>query len=38
VSYAEREVVDAFLKLPADKRKIVREVILTFAKAQQATK
>ena len=34
IRYAEREVLDAFLKLPADKRKIVREVILTFAKAQ----
>ena len=37
VSYAEREVFEAFLKLPADKRKIVREVILAFAKAQQLT-
>lgn len=36
VGYTEREVFEAFLKLPADKRKIVREVILAFAKAGQA--
>jgi transcriptional regulator with XRE-family HTH domain len=36
VSYAEREVFETFLKLPPDKRKVVREVILAFAKAQQA--
>lgn len=36
VGYTEREVFEAFLKLPGDKRKIVREVILAFAKAQQA--
>lgn len=28
----EREVVDAFLALPAQQRKIIREVILAFAK------
>ncbi|WP_198674898.1 hypothetical protein [Rhodoferax ferrireducens] len=28
----ERETFDAFLKLPAPQRKIIREVILTFAK------
>jgi len=32
VGYLERETFDAFLKLPAPQRKIVREVILTFAK------
>lgn len=32
VGYQERETFDAFLKLPAPQRKIVREVILTFAK------
>lgn len=32
VSYLERETFDAFLKLPASQRKIIREVILTFAK------
>lgn len=28
----ERETFDAFLKLPAPQRKLIREVILTFAK------
>lgn len=32
VSYLERETFDAFLKLPAPQRKLIREVILTFAK------
>lgn len=32
VGYLERETFDAFLKLPAPQRKIIREVILTFAK------
>lgn len=32
--YQERETFDAFLKLPAPQRKIVREVILAFAAAQ----
>lgn len=31
VGYLERETFDAFLQLPAPQRKIVREVILTFA-------
>ncbi len=31
--YLEREAFDAFLLLPAEQRKIIREVILTFAKA-----
>jgi len=31
--YVERETFDAFLQLPAAQRKIIREVILTFAKA-----
>lgn len=30
---AEREAVEAFFSLPAPQRKIVREVILTFARA-----
>jgi transcriptional regulator with XRE-family HTH domain len=30
--YLERETFDAFLKLPAPQRKLIREVILTFAK------
>ena len=32
VGYLERETFDAFLKLPAPERKVIREVILTFAK------
>ncbi|MFC4159500.1 hypothetical protein [Chitinimonas lacunae] len=31
LSYGERETLDAFLRLPAPQRKVVREVILTFA-------
>ena len=34
VGYLERETFDAFLQLPGPQRKIVREVILAFAKAQ----
>jgi hypothetical protein len=37
VGYLERETFDAFLKLPAPQRKIIREVILTFAKAHAGT-
>lgn len=33
VGYLERETFDAFLQLPAPQRKMIREVILTFAKA-----
>lgn len=33
VGYLERETFDAFLQLSAAQRKIIREVILTFAKA-----
>lgn len=32
VGYLERETFDAFLRLPAPQRKLIREVILTFAK------
>ncbi|GAB2456882.1 MAG: transcriptional regulator [Comamonas sp.] len=32
VGYLEREAFDAFLRLPAPQRKVVREVILTFAR------
>jgi transcriptional regulator with XRE-family HTH domain len=32
IGYVERETFEAFLSLPAPQRKIVREVILTFAK------
>lgn len=33
VGYLERETFDAFLQLPAPQRKVIREIILTFAKA-----
>lgn len=36
VGYLERETFDAFLKLPAPQRKLIREVILTFAKVHGA--
>ena len=32
VGYLDRETFDAFLQLPAPQRKLIREVILTFAK------
>lgn len=32
VGHLERETFDAFLQLPAPQRKLIREVILTFAK------
>jgi len=32
IGYLERETFDAFLKLPAPQRKLIREVILTFSK------
>ncbi len=32
IGYQERETFDAFLKLPAPQRKLIRDVILTFAK------
>jgi len=36
VGYLERETFDAFLNLPAPQRKLIREVILTFAKVHEA--
>ncbi len=33
VGHLEREMFDAFLQLPAPQRKVIREIILTFAKA-----
>lgn len=33
--YPEREAVEAFLALPAEQRKVVRDVIKAFAKASQ---
>jgi hypothetical protein len=35
VGHVEQETFEAFLKLPVPQRKIVREVILAFTKAQQ---
>ena len=35
VGYLERETFDAFLQLPAPQRKLIRDVILTFAKVHQ---
>lgn len=32
IGHLERETFDAFLQLPAPQRKLIREVILTFAK------
>ena len=36
VGYLERETFDAFLQLPAPQRKLIREVILTFANVHYA--
>jgi hypothetical protein len=36
VGHLERETFDAFLKLPVPQRKIIRQVILAFAKAHDA--
>jgi transcriptional regulator with XRE-family HTH domain len=33
IGYQDRDIFEAFLKLPVPQRKVVREVILTFAKA-----
>lgn len=35
IGYLERETFDAFLTLPAPQRKLIREVILTFAKVYE---
>lgn len=35
--HLERETFDAFLQLPAPQRKLIREVILTFAKLHSAS-
>ena len=35
IGYQERELFEAFLSLPAPQRKIVREVIIAFAKASK---
>ncbi len=36
IGYQEREVFEAFLSLPVPQRKVVREVILAFARAYPA--
>ena len=33
--YQDRDIFEAFLKLPLPQRKLVREVILTFSKVHQ---
>lgn len=33
LNYAEREVIDTYLQLPAPQRKVVREVVLALAQA-----
>lgn len=35
ISYQEREIFEAFLALPTPQRKVVREVIVAFAKASK---
>jgi hypothetical protein len=35
IGYQDRDIFEAFLKLPVPQRKVLREVILAFAKAQQ---
>lgn len=37
IGHLERETFDAFLQLPAPQRKLIREVILTFAKVHSDT-
>lgn len=36
IGYQEREMLEAFMSLPVPQRKVVREVILAFAKAYPA--
>ncbi len=36
IGYLERETFDAFLQLPAPQRKLIREIILTFAQVHSA--
>ena len=36
IGYQERDIFEAFLKLPVPQRKLIREVILTFAKVHSA--
>jgi transcriptional regulator with XRE-family HTH domain len=36
IGYQDRDIFEAFLKLPIPQRRLIREVILTFAKAHNA--
>jgi transcriptional regulator with XRE-family HTH domain len=36
LNYEERQTIDAYLQLPAPQRKLVREVILTFAQVHRS--
>ena len=36
IGYQDRDIFEAFLKLPIPQRKLIREVILTFAKVHEA--
>jgi transcriptional regulator with XRE-family HTH domain len=37
ISYLEREVFEAFLKLPAAQRRVIRDVVLTYLRAYLAS-
>ena len=37
IGYQDRDIFEAFLKLPVPQRKLIREVILTFAKVHGET-
>jgi hypothetical protein len=37
IGYQDRDIFEAFLKLPVPQRKLLREVILTFAKVHDET-
>ena len=37
IGYQDRDIFEAFLKLPVPQRKLIREVILTFAKVHSET-
>ena len=36
IGYQDRDIFEAFLKLPVPQRKLIREVILTFSKVHSA--
>ena len=38
VGYQDRDIFEAFLKLPVPQRRLIREVILTFAKVHTTEK